>query len=105
MALVALNAAADRLDRSSHAAVPSEHAIGDRNDTDIWRRGRRTAAQLARELGLVAAWVERADRHEGARGRAADARIAMHHDRRSAIPVAHELQEFGDMLLGRRRVA
>ena len=43
-------------------------------------------------LVLVAMRIERADGGIGARGRAADAGIAVHHQRRAAIPAAHEFQ-------------
>ena len=103
IALERRDAAADRLDRRGHAAAAAEQAVGERDDADVGRRGRRGAAQPARDRRLVAARIERAGRDEGAGGRAADAGIAMHHQRRRAVPAAHEVEEPGDMLVGRAR--
>ena len=50
---------------------------------------RRSACAM---LVLVAMRIERADAGEGARGRAADAGEAMHHERRAAVPAAHEIR-------------
>ena len=68
----------------------------------VRRRGRRGRAHLARDLDLVAMRIERADGREGARGGTADAGIAMHHQRRIAVPAAHEVQHLVDMRLRRR---
>src|SRR5712691_13057458 len=46
-ALVGHLAASDRIDRLDHAAVAAEHAVGERHDADIGRRGCRQPAQLA----------------------------------------------------------
>ncbi len=49
--------------------------------------------------------IERAGGDEGAGGRAADAGIAMHHDRRRAVPGGDEIDQLADMLLVRRHIA
>ena len=56
-------------------------------------------------LTLIAMRIERADARKGARGRAADAGVAMHDQRRAAIPAAHEFRQIGDVLLVRHDVA
>ena len=62
--------------------------------------------RIARAMvGLVALGIERAGGDEGARGRAADAGIAVHHDRRAAVPALHEVDQVVDVLLGRVDVA
>ena len=49
--------------------------------------------------------VERAQRDERRRRRAAEAGVAVDEQRRLAVPAAHELDELADMLFGRRRGA
>ena len=93
-------------DRRDHAAVAPEHR--DRRATTMRMFGIAVgeASRSARAIvALVALRVERAGGDERARGRAADPRIAMHHQRRRAIPGAHEAQQVADMRLGRRHVA
>ena len=67
--------------------------VGERHDADVRHRGRRGAADRPRDRRLVALGIERAGGDEGARGRAADAGIAMHHQRRGAVPAAHEVDQ------------
>ena len=62
-------------------------------------------AQGLRDACLVAMRIERADAGIGARGGAADAGEAVHHQRRPSIPAAHEFQQIGDVLLVRHDVA
>ena len=57
------------------------------------------------DSGFVAAGVERAGGDERARRRAADAGIAVHHDRGAAVPALHEADQVVDMILGRMGVA
>src|SRR5271155_2583839 len=49
--------------------------------------------------------IERADAGKGARRRAADAHVTMHHEWRFAVPAAYEIQKRRDMLLARHDVA
>ena len=66
--------------------------------------GRRRAADRARDRRFVALGIERAGGDEGAGGRAADAGIAMHHDRRARGPSrCTKSIRSCDMLLGRAR--
>src|SRR5262249_8104002 len=90
-------AATDRIDRRHHAAVAAEHAVGKRHEAAVGRRRRRGAAKLARDRPFVATRVERAGRDIGARGRAADAGIAMQHQRPDAVPAVHERDQGGDV--------
>ena len=46
LGLVGQGAAPDRIDRRHHAPLAAEHAVGERHDARIWRRCRRSAAQL-----------------------------------------------------------
>jgi len=98
-------AASDCVDRRHHAAVAAEHAVGERHQADIGRRRRRGAAKLVRDRPFVATRVERAGRDIGARGRAADAGIAMQHQRLDAVPAAHECDQGGDVLVAGNDVA
>ena len=75
------------------------------DDQPVRRRDRGGGADLPRDRNLVAMRVEHAGGGEGARGRAADAGIAVNHQRRAAVPAAHEIQHLLDMLTRRRQKA
>src|ERR1700722_3818792 len=96
---------ADGLDGGDHAAAAAEQPIGQRHDADIGRRCRRGAAQRLRDGCLIALRIERTDAGIGARRRAADAHVAMHHQGVAAIPAAHEADEIGDVFLAWHDVA
>src|SRR5260370_31849018 len=98
ISLVGHGAAPDRLDRCNHPTVATEHAIGERHDTRIGRCRRRRTAKLLRDCELAAFLIERASRDIRARGLAADPGIAVHHQRLTAIPAAHETDELPTVL-------
>ena len=71
------------VDRGDHAALAAEDSVGERHEQACSACGRRDAPRIARAIvGLVAVGIERAGGDEGARGRTADAGIAMDDDRR-----------------------
>src|SRR5688500_12352294 len=79
-------AAANVLDRSDHATRAGKHLIAESNETPVRIGGGGSTAQSARQTELVGFGIERAERDEGRRGRAADAGPAVNQERRLAVP-------------------
>ena len=98
-------AASDLFDGGGHASATAERPVGKRDEARIRRCGRRRLADRLRDREFAAAGIERAGGHVGARGRAADAGVAVHHQRCGAVPAAHELDQPADVLLGGMNVA
>ena len=90
------------VERAQHAPLAPQRLVGEADDQPVRLGDRGGGANLPRDRDLVAMRIERADRGKGARGRAADAGIAMHHQRRAAVPAAHEVQDLLDMGIRRR---
>src|SRR5262245_54465534 len=95
----------DRLDRRSHAAVAVEHAVRDRYDPHVRRCRLGRQAQRLRDREFLALRIERARGYERSCRRPANAGVAMDDQRHCAVPPAHEGDEFGDVLVGRRHIS
>ena len=59
----------------------------------------------SRDRPFIATRVERAGRNIGARGRAADPRVAVHHQRLGPVPAAHERNQRADVVVAGNGVA
>src|SRR5665811_1179476 len=84
-----------------HAALSRKHAIGQGDETAIGIGGGRGPAQRPSERMFVRLRVQRTERDEGRRGRAADAGPAMDEKRRLLVPIECEADQFGDVILRR----
>src|SRR5258708_32750235 len=95
---IAYHAARDHfVERAQDAAFAPQRLVGQADDQPVRRRDRGGGTDLLCDRNLVAMRIERADGRKGARGRTADTGIAVHHQRRAAIPAAYEVQDLLDM--------
>src|SRR4029077_9481927 len=78
------------VERTQHPPFASQRLVRQADDQPIWRGNRRRRAYLPGDRDFIAVRIERADCSKSARGRTADAGIAMDDQRRAAVPAAHE---------------
>src|SRR6266540_3111004 len=95
-------AGAHFVEGAQHPALAPQRPAGEADDQPVGRSNRGAGANLPGDLDFVAMRIERASRGKGARRRAADTGIAMHHHRCAAVPATDEIQDPLDMMICRR---